>query len=117
MRLIFVGFSGLTPDHPEVKWVDEMATTLGALCLSLVGLRVRRGLPLLAGYPRSCVLAGEEEHCDGFLQRLRRDLGIFRGNNSPGPPTARHKRAKWPQRIGVRTRSVCPATPVRFPLP
>lgn len=77
LRFSTKGLSSLHADHPEVQWNDELADLFGRFSMCLIGHRLQRGLPMLEGYPRKCVLATDPALCDGFWATMKGDLENF----------------------------------------
>lgn len=64
---------GLPLEHPEVAMNQEFASLLGRMTLTLSGLRLCRGLALLRGWPRRCVLGLSPPHSQMMLDSFKQD--------------------------------------------
>ena len=63
----------LTLDHPLVKWDSEQANLCGFMVLRLQGLREKRLLPQIRGWPDMISLAHDDNYAKHVLKTLRLD--------------------------------------------
>ena len=80
---IFIGkadefHAKLVLDHPFVRWQAELSEFIGKYAVRLYGLRLKRELPLLRGWPKLEVLCIKPELQFKCLDQFRADLEGFK---------------------------------------
>lgn len=73
----------------HIEWNKSEAKLIGGYTLQLVAMRLRRGLPLLKGWPRRCVLALDARFEQTILGEYKQDLDNFNELSARSDPTAK----------------------------